>query len=119
MVTPASVVPRTVAASAGHILARAALDAFSSVSRMSGAEKRGAYSRFNMEEDLLPENDDYRIELICQTLEKLLVEPVPEIPWDELQSAIAERIQAARKQLDSPRGISPTSLLPTITAPVP
>jgi hypothetical protein len=109
MVTRSAVVPKTVAVAAGQILARAALEAFSSASSMSPANKL-AYTRFNLEEDCIQQNDGYRIELICQTLEQLLTEIHPEVSWDEVQSAVAEQIQAARERFHSPQGITPSTL---------
>jgi hypothetical protein len=80
-------VKETAAIAAGHLLARAALKAYSFAS--SGSEpSQLAYDLFDLEGHELAAPESYRVRLICEKLTNLLTGSPPEASWDEVERVL-------------------------------
>jgi hypothetical protein len=83
------------ARAAGHVLARAALEAFSaaaSAAASSGAPAGRAYALFNADEHASANSESVRIQLICEKLTLLLKGNAPQAPPQEVQRVAQEQL---------------------------
>src|SRR5262249_5498716 len=99
------------ALAAGHLLARAALDAFASAP--GAGQARLAYALFDLDEYDPARSDSVRVRLICEKLGKLLSDRAPEAPPEEVQRIVQERLKAAQGQAH-PAGLAPARQRPRV-----
>src|SRR5262249_1479810 len=84
------------ALAAGHLLARAALEAFASAP--GAGQARLAYALFDRDGSAPPPSAPARARLICEKLGKLPGDRAPEAPPEEVQRIVQEGLKAAHGQ---------------------
>jgi len=87
---------------AGHLLARAALEAFTAA---SGGKREVSYELLDLDPHELAERDPLRLAYICEKLRQLLEllkGHTPDAPWDAVQRVVSERVGAIQQATSSP-----------------
>jgi len=87
---------------AGHLLARAALEAFAAASR---GEREVSYELLDLDPHELAETDPLRLAYICEKLRQLLEllkGHTPDAPWDAVQRVVSERVGSILQATCSP-----------------
>ncbi len=88
--------PEAAAVAAGHVLAHAALEAFS-----TARAGQCPYELFHLDDHEVARSAPARGSFICDKLKQLLDGYAPEVPWDTVEQVILDHVSAVLDRLQA------------------